>query len=227
MISTVIFDLDDTLYDEIDYCRSGFLAVSQYVAERFPGASAKALCDAMLRQFEAGNRKTVFNAALKSCRVSFDDDFMATLIEAYRNHHPSLTLPPESKKALDELGKRYKLAMLTDGFLPAQRLKVQALGIERYFQSIIYTEELGREHWKPSPLGFQKIMFDLGVEAGECVYVGDNEEKDFAAPNSLGIVTVKIAKPTSLHTAAAADAEARPSHTIYAIDDLIRLVKGL
>jgi putative hydrolase of the HAD superfamily len=227
MISTIIFDLDDTLYDEIDYCRSGFLAVSRYVAERFPGASAKPLYEAMVHQFETGNRKTVFNAALKSCRIAFDDDLVATLIEAYRNHHPAITLPPESKKTLDELGKRYKLAMLTDGFLPAQRYKVQALGIERYFQSIIYTEELGREHWKPSPLGFQKIMFDLGVEASECVYVGDNEEKDFIAPNSLGMVTVKLAKSTSIHNIPAVEAEARPSHTIYAIEDLVRLVSHL
>jgi putative hydrolase of the HAD superfamily len=227
MVSTIIFDLDDTLYDEIDYCKSGFRAVAQYVAERFPGASADSLYEAMLGQFEAGNRRTVFNAALESSGIGFDDDCVATLIQAYRDHHPSLTLPAESRRTLDELGKRYRLAILTDGFLPAQKLKVRALGIERYFQSVIYTEELGRENWKPSPLGFQKIMFDLGAEAGECMYVGDNEEKDFIAPNLLGMTTVKLAKPTSLHPAIASEPQARPIHTIYAIEDLIRLVKSL
>jgi FMN phosphatase YigB (HAD superfamily) len=31
MITTVIFDLDDTLYDEIDYCKSGFMAVAEFL----------------------------------------------------------------------------------------------------------------------------------------------------------------------------------------------------
>jgi len=34
MITTVIFDLDDTLYDEIDYCRSGFASVAEFLAYR-------------------------------------------------------------------------------------------------------------------------------------------------------------------------------------------------
>jgi len=33
MITTVVFDLDDTLYDELDYCRSGFRAVAESVAD--------------------------------------------------------------------------------------------------------------------------------------------------------------------------------------------------
>lgn len=227
MVSTIIFDLDDTLYDEIDYCKSGFRAVAQYIAERFPGASAESLYDTMLAQFQTGNRKTVFNAALKSCGMNFDEECLATLIQAYRDHHPSIALPAESRRTLDELSRKYNLALLTDGFLPAQQLKVRSLGIERYFRSIVYTEELGRENWKPSPLGFQKVMFDLGVEAAECIYVGDNETKDFIAPNSLGMVTVKVSRPTSLHTDVAEEQQARPTHTIYAIEDLIRVIKTL
>ena len=64
---------------------------------------------------------------------------------------------------LKTLKKRYKLALLTDGYLPAQRLKVQALGIEKYFQAIVYTEELGREYWKPSTRGFENILKELVV----------------------------------------------------------------
>ena len=32
MITTVVFDLDDTLYDEVEYCRSGFEAVAEFLA---------------------------------------------------------------------------------------------------------------------------------------------------------------------------------------------------
>ena len=33
MITTVVFDLDDTLYDEIEYIKSGFTAVAEFLAE--------------------------------------------------------------------------------------------------------------------------------------------------------------------------------------------------
>lgn len=227
MITTVIFDLDDTLYPETDYCLSGFRAVADFMVRRFPAASGESLYNVMLKEFQSGNRWEIFNAALDSCGITYDVDCITTLVGAYRDHHPTIVLPAESRKALDELAPRYKLALLTDGFLPAQRLKVKALGIEQYFRSIIYTEELGRENWKPSPLGFQKIMFDLNVEANECVYVGDNEEKDFIAPNALGMVSIKLARPDSVHTAAATDLEAMPLHTIYGVEELGRLLRSL
>jgi putative hydrolase of the HAD superfamily len=227
MISTVIFDLDDTLYDETDYCKSGFGAAAAYIAERFPGADAKGLYNSMWLAFASGNRTKAFNAALEAAGVNYDADCIATLVEVYRNHHPAISLPKESRMVMDSLMGRYKLALLTDGFLPAQQLKVRALGIEEYFSSIIYTEELGRENWKPSPLGFQKIMFDLGVEAGQCAYVGDNEEKDFIAPNELGMASIKVTRPSALHPDTGTEPQARPLHTIFSLSELAGLLKTL
>jgi len=34
MITTIVFDLDDTLYDEIDYCKSGFASVAEFIINR-------------------------------------------------------------------------------------------------------------------------------------------------------------------------------------------------
>jgi putative hydrolase of the HAD superfamily len=227
MISTVIFDLDDTLYDELDYCRSGFHATAEYVAERFRGASAQMLFEAMWHAFTSGNHTTTFNTAMEAAKIAYDADYVATLVEVYRNHHPAITLPEDSRETLDRLKGRYRLALLTDGYMPAQKLKVQALGIEGYFDSIIYTEELGRENWKPSPLGFQKIMFDLGVEASECAYVGDNEGKDFIAPNLLGMASVKLTWQGSCHSAASTEPSARPAHTIGSLVELPELLMSI
>jgi putative hydrolase of the HAD superfamily len=227
MISTVIFDLDDTLYDETDYCKSGFHAAAAYIAERFPGADARGLYNSMWMAFASGNRTKAFNAALEAAGVKYDAECIATLVEVYRNHHPAISLPDESRSVLDSLKGRYKLALLTDGFMPAQQLKVKALGIEGYFSSIVYTEELGRENWKPSPLGFQKIMFDLGVEAGRCAYVADNEQKDFIAPNELGMAAIKVTRPSALHPEAGAEPGSKPLHTIFSLSELAALLRTL
>ena len=48
-------------------------------------------------------------------------------VEVYRTHTPTLTLPPESQAVLEDLKDSYTLGLLTDGYLPTQRLKVQAL----------------------------------------------------------------------------------------------------
>jgi putative hydrolase of the HAD superfamily len=68
------------------------------------------------------------------------------------------------------------------------------LGIGGLFDCIVYTDDLGRENWKPSPTAFSLMMNRLGVAGHECIYVGDNPVKDFLAPNELGWLTVMISR---------------------------------
>jgi putative hydrolase of the HAD superfamily len=227
MITTVVFDLDDTLYDEIEYCRSGFLAVSQFLADLPHRPPAEHIFDALWGQFAAGNRKKVFNAALDQLGITYDDKLITELVKVYRSHVPRITLPQESRDVLRQLNARYNLALLTDGFLPAQQLKVQALGIEKYFKCLIYTEQLGREFWKPSPAGFEKIMQEFDEKPQNMVYVADDEKKDFIAPNKLGFSTIQIIRPARIHTDSCAKPFAVPQHVIRKISQLQELLEKL
>ena len=237
MITTVVFDLDDTLYDEIEYCKSGFAVVAEFLANRpesRPSSTgegeappAERIFAVLWEQFTAGNRTNTFNAALDKLGIGYDDELIGELIEVYRNHSPKITLPQDSRDALCELSTKYTLALLTDGFLPGQQFKVQALGIEKYFKSIVYTEQLGRECWKPSPAGFEKIMQALKVEAENMVYVADNEKKDFIAPNKLGFSTIQLIRPARIHRAVSEEPESAAQHTISEISQLSGLLEKL
>ena len=237
MITTVVFDLDDTLYDEIDYCKSGFAVVAEFLANRpesRPSSTgegeappAERILAVLWEQFTAGNRTNTFNAALDELGIGYDDELIGELIEVYRNHSPKITLPQDSRDALCELSTKYTLALLTDGFLPGQQFKVQALGIEKYFKCIVYTEQLGRECWKPSPAGFEKIMQTLKVEAENMVYVADNEKKDFIAPNKLGFSTIQLIRPARIHRAVSEEPESAAQHTISEISQLSGLLEKL
>ena len=249
MIATVVFDLDDTLYDEIEYCRSGFAAVAEFLAgssgmsldfardacarTAAPACSAAGtpaaarIFDALWGQFTAGNRSKTFDAALDKLGIDYDRERIVELVGVYRNHVPTIALPPDSEEVLRKLRAKYALALLTDGFLPAQQLKVQALGIEEYFASIVYTEQLGRESWKPSPAGFEKILHDLGGRPENTVYVADNEQKDFIAPNRMGFATVQLLRPARVHTSALAGPGAAAHHVISQISELPALVETL
>lgn len=220
MITTVVFDLDDTLYDEVEYCKSGFAAVAEFLAKLPKAPKAEYIFDCLWRQFTAGNRTRTFNAALEQLGISYDDKLIEELIRVYRHHVSKITLPQDSKNVLAQLGDKYTLALLTDGFLPAQKLKVQALGIEKYFKCIIYTEELGRDCWKPSPAGFEKIMQTLNVKPENIAYVADNEEKDFIAPNKLGFLTIQIIRPARIHTTVSQQPGAAARYVIHKISEL-------
>jgi putative hydrolase of the HAD superfamily len=227
MITTVVFDLDDTLYDEIEYCKSGLAVVSEFLAKRSISQSAESIFSALWNQFVAGNRSRTFNAALNALGIDYDDERIQELVDVYRTHIPKIKLPNDSQEVLSKLKADYILALLTDGFLPAQQLKVQALNIEHFFQTIVYTEQLGRECWKPSPVGFEKIIQDLNEKPARMVYVADNEKKDFIAPNQLGFSTIQLIRPTRIHTSIGAESGAAARHTIHQIRQLPILLKRL
>ncbi|MHC4534909.1 MAG: HAD family hydrolase [Planctomycetota bacterium] len=228
MITTVVFDLDDTLYDEIEYCKSGFAAVAEFLTNpAIAPVETKCISEVLWKQFNAGNHTKTFNAALDELEISYDDKLILELIEVYRRHKPKITLPSDSREVLCELSSKYTLALLTDGFLPGQQLKVQALGIEQYFKSIIYTEQLGREFWKPSPVGFEKILQTFETRPENTVYIADNEKKDFIAPNKLGFATIQILRPARLHTSVCGQTGATAQHIIRQISQLSALLERL
>ena len=227
MITTVVFDFDDTLYDEVEYCKSGFEAVSMFLAGLPKAPAAERIFGAFWKQFTAGNRTKTFNTALDALGMAYDDKLIAESIKAYRNHVPEITLPDDSRKVLSQLSEKFTLALLTDGFLPAQQLKVEALAIEKYFKCIIYTEQLGRQCWKPSPAGFEKIMQDLNAKPESITYVADNEKKDFIAPNKLAISTIQLIRPARLHTDSSAEPAAAPQYVIHNISELPHLLEKL
>ena len=227
MITTVIFDLDDTVYDEIEYCKSGFEAAADFAANLHETPDAKQIFSAFWQQFTAGNRTTVFNKALDKLKINYDKKLIDELVKVYRNHFPKINLPRDCRDILCQLKEKYTLALLTDGFLPAQQLKVQALGIEKYFKSIVYTEQLGRQFWKPSPVGFEKLLKSLNAEPEAAAYVADNEEKDFIAPNQLGLSSIQIIRPGRLHTESSEKPQAKAQYVIYKISQLPQLLQKL
>lgn len=218
----IVFDLDDTLYPEIDYVRSGFRAA----AGRIAGAAcdANAIADKMWRLFHEGRRERIFNTVLAELGLSDDGQIIAELVSVYRCHRPNLKLATPVRKLLAELKKAYRLGLLSDGYLPAQRLKVEALQIAEFFDHIIYTEELGREYWKPSVRAFELMAAALDCPAADCVYVADNPAKDFLAPNQLGWQTIQIKSATGVHGAGNAPADGDAQYVLQDVTELAQIL---
>lgn len=227
MVEIVIFDLDDTLYDEVDYCRSGFKAVAHFLDAILGRGKSNPLFEAIWQAFEAGNRTTAFNEALTGLGIPCDAALVRSLVRVYRSHKPNLRLPRNSGHVLNTLQSDYRLALLTDGFLPAQKLKVQALKLDSRFEAILYTENLGRASWKPSPTGFERLLAHMHTPPNQAVYVGDNADKDFLAPNRLGMVSIQVCRAHALHAAPARDVQGAAQYRLEKLEALPGLLQSL
>jgi putative hydrolase of the HAD superfamily len=197
-IKAVIIDLDDTLYSEEEFVYSGFRAVSLYLQQA--GLVKNDPYDLMLQNFKKGNRTEIFNEALKSENIEPKKELVSSLLDVYRSHKPDISLFTDAVFFLDRIHGQKKLGLLTDGYLNVQKNKVAALGIEHFFDIIVFTDEMGRNFWKPHQAGYEKIMNTLGVTGNECIYIGDNPTKDFFSANKLGWKTVQIKRPKGVYS---------------------------
>lgn len=217
-VSAFIFDLDDTLHAERGYAMSGFHAVASQFQERL--AASFDVEARMVELFDSSHRSRVFNVILDECGRSGDATLLDDMIQAFRRHRPRIELFPDAERALARLRGKFKLGIISDGYLVTQRAKVEALGLEARIDAIILTDQWGREFWKPHPRAFEEIASTLGVAHSDCVFVADNPIKDFVAPNALGWRTVMIDRPGAIYRGAAAATGEAPQHTITTLDDL-------
>jgi len=193
----VVFDLDDTLFPERCYVRSGYRAVAEHLRRMLRRRDA--LEDRLWRRFLAGKTEGAFDALNDHFDLRLTGEQILELVSVYREHKPSIRPWPGVPAMLSRLHAQFRLGLLSDGFLPAQRLKLDALKLGRFFDAVVFTEEMGREAWKPSPIGFEAIRAELDVPHEACAYVADNPAKDFLAPNGLGWRTVQYLRPGQVH----------------------------
>ncbi len=195
-IRCVVFDVDDTLYLERDYVRSGFDSVGAWL-QRDSGVVG--FSDEAWRIFRAGGRGNVFDLALAALGVPASDFLVHQLVRVYRSHEPRIELLPDAQACLQALHDRTTMAVVTDGPAESQRAKVRALRLEEWMHTLVCTAELGEGRSKPNPLAFEIIEKRTGTTGAACVYVADNPGKDFGGPIRLGWKTVRIRREHGLH----------------------------
>jgi putative hydrolase of the HAD superfamily len=222
----VIFDLDDTLYPEIEFVFSGFRAVSQWCHDQFGFPPDKTFTQLTL-SYQNGNRADTFN------RWFQDNGIDASLhikraIEVYRAHAPVINCFPGAIDMLARLKSTLRLGLVSDGYYEVQQRKLEALGIGGFFDAIVFSDRWGSSYWKPHPRPFVAALEMLGANAGNAMYVADNPEKDFVGARSLGIWTVQLRRPDGIHAVAEpASPEHAPHVTISDILELEGLLASL
>jgi putative hydrolase of the HAD superfamily len=170
-----VFDLDDTLYSERDFEKSGIEYVYNYFEIKHISL------DSILN-----NRKNWIDQIIN---VGNTEITIQMVLDIYRCHPPSIELYKDSKVFLDMLFSHgYEMSLITDGRSITQRNKLKALGIESYFKNIVISEEVNSE--KPAEYNFNLVMNNQRPE--NYIYIADNPKKDFITPNKLGWITICV-----------------------------------
>lgn len=177
----VAFDLDDTLYKEIDFLRSGYRKIAEYIQEK---TSLTSVYENMVQDYQNG--KDVFQSLvdLTSGKVTKEE-----LLDIYRNHIPDISLNADAKVCLEQLHqKEIPMGIITDGRSKTQRNKILALGLEQWISESnwIISEEIEAE--KPNEKGY--LILEQKYPDYYYCYVGNNPKKDFRGANELGWTTI-------------------------------------
>jgi len=214
-IEAVLFDLDDTLYEEKQFVMSGFNAVSLFLSRK-NNIDHNKIFNILKDDFDNGLRKKNFNILLEKLGPKND---VSELIKIYREHFPKISLYPDSKGILEHLKNKFKLGLITDGYPLTQKNKISALNIKNYFQVIVINDiSLNESKLKMSPFG--KAIKKVNVKTQSIIYVGDNPLKDFNTAKKMGIQTCRVKREHGEYSNVTVD---RNDEADYVIQDLLQL----
>jgi putative hydrolase of the HAD superfamily len=201
----VVLDLDDTLFLERDYVRSGFVAVGNWARE---AVGLEGFATRAIDYFEGGGRGDTFDVVLRDLGHEPDPALIARLVDIYRAHDPAIRPAADATEALSAMrNSLLELGLVTDGPPASQRAKARAMGAHQWSSVNVFTWELGAEFAKPHPRAFEDVERATAYSGAECAYIADNPAKDFVAPRALGWRTIRVRRAGSLHEAVSSGAD--------------------
>jgi HAD superfamily hydrolase (TIGR01509 family) len=118
---------------------------------------------------------------------------------------------------LRQLGKRYRLGVVTNGIDRVQRARLAASGLAPFFETIVTSQGCGFA--KPDPRILHVALDAMGVAPRQALYVGDDPATDGGAARAAGVrfVWMDHGKPTRGR---------RPARRVESLPDLAELLSA-
>ena len=182
----LLFDIDGTLYDDAAYAR---FQVDVLVAELArvrgrPLDEVRAEVERVRR--ELGEREGRKTTSLGNAMAALGVDLATSVAWRERLIEPAAWLEPDAAldAALAALGKRFRLAAVTNNPRLVALKGLAALGVAGRFEAVVGLDDTFRS--KPAREPFELAARLLAVPITECVSIGDRHDVDLAVPLELG-----------------------------------------
>ncbi len=124
--------------------------------------------------------------------VQVDDSRMKEALNVFfQDFVDSLELRPCAEALLEKISQTCKLALVSNfTYAPAVYASLRKLGINRFFNVVIVSEENG---WrKPHQKIFQDTLRQMQVTAEEAIYIGDSPMEDIKGALQAGLKTIFV-----------------------------------
>jgi len=192
----IVFDLDDTLYD----LSEPFRRAHRELFEETLGEDCEELFRmsriysdevlALEKEGKIASKDAFFlriHRTYQDVGMDMDRAIADCFEEKYRYYQNHIVMPEEIKKMLDDCKQAgHTMALLTNGNLKGQGVKIRALNIMNWFaEENIFVSEITGFH-KPALGTFLYVQEHLGVEPQEIWYVGDTYEVDVLGGKRAG-----------------------------------------
>lgn len=202
-ITTVVLDLDGTLFDHVGAARRG--------VERWLGEEGVALTPELFDRWLAVEQRHVLH--WREGRISWTEqrrrrlqDFLPLvglpvgtaeeLDEAFasgylRAYEQAWTAFPDAHDAVLELqAAGLRTAVLTNGAESQQRAKLSRIDLLDRIGAVFTAEGLGVA--KPDPAAYRAVCERLGVRPDEVLHVGDDHDLDVLGARAAGLQAVLL-----------------------------------
>lgn len=190
-IKAVLFDLDNTLIDFTKFKKKATYAAAKAMVQAGLKAEPKKLAKRMLEFYysygiESNN---AFEQYLLKEFKKVDYSVLAAGVNAYlKEKYLHLKPYPGVGKTLRKLKEKgLKLAVVSDGLRLKAWMRLNAAGLDKYFDTVVTFDDTGVK--KPAKEPFLKACRVLKVKPKECLMVGDWPERDIEGAKKLGIRT--------------------------------------
>ena len=199
MYKAIIFDLDNTLYDYESINKIAMEKLCLFVCRKFAISESN-----FNKSFLWAKKKTkelLGETGSSHNRILYCQKLLEKLgknpvdgaLEMYDCYWGSVLHDIKPRDGTINLFKKLKsdnikIAICTDLTAHIQHMKIRKLGLVPYIDVLVTSEEVGAE--KPSEKIYSLVLEKLDFTADECLFVGDNIEKDVDAPKHLGMDSV-------------------------------------
>ncbi len=192
MLKAILFDLDNTLVNFWEFKQASAKEAARAMTEaglQMEPERCEKLIFSVYEQFGIEYQLT-FSELLKPFKFEKEkfERIRNAAITAYLQSKAKVLKPYDGvPQMLAELGKDYRLAVLTDAPRSQAHQRLEFTGLQAYFC------EVGTFHdtsiYKPGAEPFLHICKKLGIDPPEALMVGDNPRRDISGAKKVGMHT--------------------------------------